>query len=70
MGETAFSIAKNPDIICELLRHGATADYHLWSQHLSSNDPSNPTQPAVKTFIVGNPGDLETALLSMASCPA
>ena len=62
MGETAFSIAKNPDMIRELLRHGATADYHLWSQHLSSNDPSNPTQPAVKTFIVGHPGAGKSSL--------
>lgn len=61
-GETALSIAKSPDIIRELLQHGATADYHLWSQHLSSNDPSNPTQPAVKTFIVGNPGAGKSSL--------
>ena len=61
-GKTALDFARTPDVIRELLRHGATADYQLWSQHLSSKDPNNPTQPAVKTFVVGDPGAGKSSL--------
>ena len=34
-----------------LLRHGATADYELWKKHGPSKE-----QPAIKAFVLGDPG--------------
>ena len=50
-GTTPLSLAHSTNAICELLRHGATADYELWKKHGPSNE-----QPAIKAFIVGDPG--------------
>ena len=55
-GRTALDFANLHDIIRELLRHGATADYELWRNHLPLNCPCDPAKLAVKAFIVGNPG--------------
>ena len=50
-GSTPLSLARSANLIRELLRHGATADYELWKKHGPSNE-----QPAIKAFIVGDPG--------------
>ena len=54
--ETPPSLAYDPEIIRELLRHGATPDYQLWRKYLPSNYPIEPPQAAVKAFVVGYPG--------------
>ena len=55
-GETPLSLADKAAIIRELLKHGATPDYQVWSRHLPLNCPKQPAQQAVKTFVVGDPG--------------
>ena len=50
-GHTPLSLTDSSNVIRELLRHGATADYELWKKHGPSNE-----QPAIKAFIVGDPG--------------
>ena len=55
-GRTALNLTDSSDIIRELLRHGATLEIKLWRKHLPSNCPKNPAKPAVKTFVVGDPG--------------
>ena len=55
-GRTALDFADSSDIIRDLLRHGATLDFHLWRKHLPSKCPKHPAKPAVKTFVVGDPG--------------
>ena len=55
-GLTALDFTDSPDIIRELLRHGATLDFKLWRKHLPSKCPKRPAKPAVKTFVVGDPG--------------
>ena len=61
-GRTALNFANSSDIIRELLRHGANADYKLWRDHLPSNCPCNPAKLAVKAFVVGNPGTGKSTL--------
>jgi len=50
------------EIIRELLQHGATPDYQLWSRHLPSNCPQQPAPQAVKAFVVGDPGTGKSTL--------
>ena len=55
-GRTALDFADSSQTIRELLQHGATANYQLWKKHLPSKCPKTPAKPAVKTFVVGDPG--------------
>ena len=55
-GRSALDFADSPEIIRELLRHGATLNSKLWKKLLPSKCPKNPAKPAVKTFVVGDPG--------------
>ena len=50
-GSTPLSLTDSSDAIRELLRHGATADYELWKKHGPSKE-----QPAIKAFVLGDPG--------------
>ena len=50
-GSTPLSLARSANLIRELLQYGASADYELWKKHGPSNE-----QPAIKAFIVGDPG--------------
>ena len=61
-GRTALDFADFPDIIRDMLRHGATAPYNLWKDHLPANCSGNPAKLAVKTFVVGNPGTGKSTL--------
>ena len=55
-GRTALDFADSSHIIRDLLRHGATLNSKQWKKHLPSKCPNNPAKPAVKTFVVGDPG--------------
>ena len=61
-GRTALDFADSSRIIRKLLRHGATAPYNLWKDHLPANCSGNPAKLAVKTFVVGNPGTGKSTL--------
>ena len=61
-GRTALNFTNSSDIIRELLRRGANADYKLWRGHLPSNCPCNPAKLAVKAFVIGNPGTGKSTL--------
>ena len=61
-GRTALALTNSSNIIRELLRNGATADYKVWKDHLPSNCPGNPAKLAVKTFVIGNPGTGKSTL--------
>ena len=61
--ETPPSLSYDPEIICELLRHGATPDYQLWRKYLPSNCAIEPPQAAVKVFVVGEPGSGKSTLV-------
>ena len=55
-GDLSLRFTNDPDIIRELLRHGATPDYQLCSKYLPSTCPKQPAPQVVKTFVVGDPG--------------
>ena len=50
-GSTPLSLTHSSRAIRVLLRHGATADYELWKKHGPSKE-----QPAIKAFVLGDPG--------------
>ena len=56
-GSTPLSLTNSSHVIRELLRHGATADYELWKKHGPSKE-----QPAIKAFIMGDPGTGKSTL--------
>ena len=57
-GDTPLTLASDPSIIRELLRHGADPknDYAKCSQYLPSQCPTQPAESVVKVFVVGDTG--------------
>ena len=64
-GNTPLSVADDPTIIRELLRHGANPEnvYVQYGSHLPKDYPKQPKEASVKTFIVGDPGAGKTTLV-------
>ena len=64
-GRTPLSLTHDPSTIRELLRYGANPEnvYTNYSGHLPDHCPKRPTESAVKTFTVGNPGAGKTTLV-------
>ena len=57
-GDTPLTIARDPSIIRELLRHGADPknDYAKCSKYLPSQCPTQPAESVVNVFVVGDTG--------------
>ena len=61
-GPAPLSLTNEPAIIRDLLRHGATPEYQLWSEHLPSDCPKEPAKQAAKAFVVGDPSSGKSTL--------
>ena len=64
-GRTPLSLTHDPSTVRELLRYGANPEnvYTNYSGHLPEHCPKRPTESAVKTFTVGDPGAGKTTLV-------
>ena len=62
---TPLSVSDDPNIIRELLRHGANPKnvYVQYGSHLPRHCPKQPREPTVKIFTVGGPGTGKTMLV-------
>ncbi len=54
-GDTPLTVAKNPDIVRELIQHGASLK-HAFSRFFPEAPGTKPPEPAVNMYIVGDPG--------------
>ena len=62
-GKTPLEVTRDPEVLRDLIRHGAKTDV-MYKSHHRALGTNKPLQPPVKVFVVGNPSVGKSTLVA------